>query len=87
MGRFSLKITIFQKCLESGKKGIDRSFRVHLVGIDGLETFCHRLKNVNNIRIFKPSLQVKTAFRRLFFGFLGDYSPNIHFPAEQPVYS
>ena len=46
-----LKITIFQKCLESGKKGIDRSFRVHLVGIDGLENFCHRLKNDDHIRL------------------------------------
>ena len=80
MARFSLKITIFQKCLESGKKGMDRSFRVHLVGIDGLETFCHTLKNVNNIRICKASLQVKTEFQRLFFWFLGDISPKMHFP-------
>ena len=87
MARFSLKITIFQKCLESGKKGIDRSFRVHLVGIDGLENFCHRLKNDDHIRICKPSLQVKTEFRRLFFMFFADISPNIHFQWERPVYS
>ena len=70
---------IFQKCLEPSEKGTDRCTRVHLIGIDGLETFCHFLKNVNNLRIFKPSLQVKTVFQRFFFMFFADFSPNILF--------
>ena len=73
---------IFQKCLELEKKGMDRSFRVHSVGIDGLETFCHRLKNDDHIRNDKPSLQVKTVFRRLFFMFFADIVRNIHCPVE-----